>query len=398
MQTKSISCKVSAVLTVSKSYSALSLHSVGVQQKKLLEAQAPTFLLRLLLDVLNALDESSSRAVAGLSQTQSSGDNSLDEAHAVTNPTADLLQELIEILASDMSPELESAHATSADKLHEASRGNTEEDAEEAASTLPLLLSSLRTIYLGPPMWKVIAKLLPFLTYGQASKSRELAANFVTHVDIDALGEMESGDRPVSRASILMDTFVQAAISIPPSGVCNSLRAELGDFVQQLVSFILKDIPQSPPPWSPALWSKGDDFGGMKRDAIEKMWNSYFLRSGLQTAFKMLTGLCNGHEPTQSLIASVGARKSANGDTSFLTACHWIESTSDNSSLAIKTKDLGLLAETLLDELSSGNERVSKKVKTLRKDTRNRKKKIAQETRSKTLVGMSSFGPMSGYT
>jgi len=367
-------------------------------RKKLLEAQAPTFLLRLLLDVLNALDEASSRAAAGLSQAGSSDESSPDETHAVTNPTADLLQELIEILASDLSPELETALASSADKLNEAAPGDTEEDAEEAASTLPLLLSSLRTIYLGPPMRKVIAKLLPFLTYGQASLSRELAANFVTYVNIDALGDMKSGDKPVSRASVLMDTFVQAAISIPPSGVCNSLRAELGDFVEQLVAFILKDIPQNPPPWSPALWSKGDEFGGMKRDAIEKMWRSYFLRSGLQTAFKMLAGLCNGHEPTQSLIANVGARKSAKGDASFLTACHWLESTSNNSSLAIETKDLGLLAETLLDELSSGNERVSKKVKALRKETRNRKKEIAQETRSKTLVSMSSFGPMAGDT
>ena len=359
-------------------------------RKKLLEAQAPTFLLRLLLDVLNSLDEASARAAAGLGQ----GEENIpaDEAHAVTNPTADLLQELIETLASDISPELESALASSAE---------VEEDAEEAASTLPLLLSSLRTIYLGPPMRKVIAKLLPFLTYGQTLLSRELAANFVTHVNIEALGEVEStGNKPTTRASVLMDTFVQAAISIPPSGVCNSLRSELKrcGFVDQLVSFILKDIPQSPPTWSAALWAKGADFGGMKKGAIEKMWRTYFLRSGLQTAFKMLAGLCNGHEETQSAIASVGARKSAKGDVSFLMACHWLESTSDNTSLTIETKGVGILAETLLDELSSDNEKVSKKVKALRKETRNRKKEIAQESRSKTLVSMRSFGPMAGDT
>lgn len=356
-------------------------------RKKLLEAQAPTFLLRLLLDVLNSLDEASARVAAGLGQGEENVP--VDEAHAITNPTADLLQELIETLASDISPELETSLASSAE---------VEEDAEEAASTLPLLLSSLRTIYLGPPMRKVIAKLLPFLTYGQTLLSRELAANFVTHVNIDALGEVESSGKPTTRASVLMDTFVQAAISIPPSGVCNSLRSELKScgFVDQLVSFILKDIPQSPPTWSAALWAKGADFGGMKKDAIEKMWRSYFFRSGLQTAFKMLAGLCNGHEETQSAIANAGARKSAKGDVPFLTACHWMESTSDNSSLAIETKGVGILAETLLDELSSGNEKVAKKVKGLRKETRNRKKEIAQESRSKTLVSMRSFGPMAG--
>jgi hypothetical protein len=55
---------------------------------------------------------------------------------------------------------------------------------------------------------------------------------------------------------------------------------------------------------------------------------------------------------------------------------------------------MGLLAETLLDELGDGNDRVLQKVKTLRKETRDRKKEIANETRSKTLVKMSAFGPL----
>jgi hypothetical protein len=355
-------------------------------RKKLLEAHAPTFLLRLLLDVLNALDEASSRAAAGLEGGPT------DEAHAVTNPTADVLQELIETLASDMSPELETALASSAEK---ASQG--EEDAEEEASTLPLLLSSLRTIYLGPPMRKVIAKLLPFLTYGQASLSRELAANFVNHVKIDELGDLESGDKPATRASVFMDTFVQATISMPPSQVCSSLRTELKNcgYVENVVSFILRDIPLQPPPWSSALWSKGENVGGDKRECLEKAWRSYFLRTGLRTAFQMLSGLCNGHESTQSLVAGIKGRKSAKkGDATFLTACHWLEATSDNSSLRIDTNGMGLLAETLLDELGDGNDRVLKKVKALRKETRDRKKEIANETRSKTLVSMSSFGPL----
>ena len=372
-------------------------------RKKLLEAQAPTILLRLLLDVLNALDEASSRAAAGLSQSDSPDSAPTDEARAVTNPTADVLQELIETLASDMSPELETALSSSAGKLNTASinnslQGGTEEDAEEAASTLPLLLSSLRTIYLGPPMRKVIAKLLPFLTYGQVALSRELATNFVSHVKIDALSDMETVDKPVSRASVLMDTFVQATISIPPSEVCNSLRTELTScgFVKNIVAFILEDVPTQPPPWSSALWLKKDSVTGSKKELLEKAWRSYFLRMGLRTAFQMLAGLCNRHEPTQSLIASLGARKNAKGDASFLTVCHWLEATSDNSSLSIDTNGMGLLAETLLDELGDGNDRVSKKVKELRNETRDRKKEIAEETRSKTLVSMSSFGPIAG--
>lgn len=366
---------------------------VASNRKKLLEAKAPTFLLRLLLDVLNSLDEASSRAAAGLEGGPTG------ETHVVTNPTADVLQELIETLASDISPELETALASSADKFNEGSSGRAsqgEEDAEEEASTLPLLLSSLRTIYLGPPMRKVIAKLLPFLTYGQVSLSRELAANFVSHVKINELGDLESGDKPATRASVLMDTFIQATISIPPSEVCSSLRTELKNcgYVENIVAFILRDFPLQPPPWSFALWSQGDSIGGDKRECLEKAWRSYFLRTGLRTAFRMLSGLCNGHEPTQSLVAGIGGRKNAKGDASFLTACHWLEATSDNSSLSINTNGMGLLAETLLDELGEGNDRVLKKVKALRKETHDRKKEIAGETRNKTLFSMSSFGPM----
>jgi hypothetical protein len=59
--------------------------------KKLVDARAPTILLRLLLDVLNAIDNSSNTDKAESSSDQN--------AQIVSNPTAVMLEELIETLS-----------------------------------------------------------------------------------------------------------------------------------------------------------------------------------------------------------------------------------------------------------------------------------------------------------
>jgi hypothetical protein len=79
-----------------------------------------------------------------------------------------------------------------------------------------------------------------------------------------------------------------------------------------------------------------------------------------------------------------------------LRACHWIEATSDNSSARISMNGLGLVAETLLDELAEDDSPGAPQVKAVRRKTRDRKKEIAMDRRSKALVSMSSFGPLVG--
>jgi hypothetical protein len=246
------------------------------------EARAPTILLRLLLDVLNAIDEPSDRR-------DSSADQS---ATFVNNPTADLIEELIETLASDISTEDET--------------GEDDMERDQGTSTLPLLLSSLRSIYLGPPLRKVIAKLLPFLTYGQVALSKELAEHFVAHVDLDKLTDCLEGEHSTSRGFVIMDTFVQAAINLPPNDVCHTLRSELlkCEFVQGIVYFVLQGFPSGPPPWTAALWPKhaATKKEEAKREQLEADWRKYFQRKGVKTAFDMLCGLAKGHEGTQSLL------------------------------------------------------------------------------------------------
>ena len=343
-------------------------------RKKLVDARAPTILLRLLLNILNTIDEPSDKSTAA--------DQS---ATVVNNPTADLIEELIETLASDISTDDE----TSEDDIEN----------DQGTSTLPLLLSSLRTIYLGPPLRKVISKLLPFLTYGQVSLSRELAEHFVAHVVVDKLADCGEGIQATSHGFIIMDTFVQAAINLPPNDVCHTLRSELlkCEFVQGIVFFVLQGFPSGPPPWTAALWLKhaSTKKEEAKKAQLEADWRKYFQRKGVKTAFDMLRGLAKGHEATQSLIAGVTFGEE-DCERSFLEACHWIESTSDNKMSQIYTNGMGLLAETIIDELKEGNELVSKEVFAIRRRTKDRKKEIAEERRSKALVSLSAHGPLAG--
>jgi len=407
-------------------------------RKKMLKSHAPTILLRLLLDVLNSIDKGSSKKIGTLQQSENlpslstnensdtspnSNNSNKEEATAAptseisqqmpnssnkhlpigNNPTADALQELIETLSSEISVENEK-------KGEETKRVEEDlvSDGENMCeSTLPILLSSLRSTSLSLPLRKVIAKLLPFLTYGQIAQSRALASHFIRHINIDELGancskKTVDGD---DNGIVLMQTFVEAAIHLPPVAICDTLRAELirQGFVINIKTFILREVPSTPPPWSPALFPKVNGLQGdastnkTERQSSEKRWREYYGRRGLQMSFRILIGLCANHFNTQTLIADNDSPESGEeNDVPLLMACHWIESTSDNNSADIDTNGLGILAETLLDALQQNNEPVKDKISSLRKNTRDRKKQIAEERRNKTLVGMGAFSHLTG--
>ena len=348
-------------------------------RKMLLQARAPTVLLSLLLDVLGILEDPLSKE----------GDASS------SNPTAEVLQELIEVLACDIST------ATPTESSVGEATKDYESDAADAAS-MPLLLESIETISLSAPLHNVIAKLLPFLTYGQADLSRQLAQHFARHILVGALAELERDDdnKTRTKSSILMNTFVQTAISLPPNEVCNSLRIQLINcgFIEKIILFIAKDMPKQPPPWSSALWSTGEAVdlpqkkkskASGKRKTLEDAWRVYFSRGGIRTAFKILTGLCKQHAKTQARIAMW---------PEFLHSCHWIEATSDSTSAQVFSKGLGLLAETLVDEMKEDNVEVSKIVAEVRQQTHLRKKELAQERRRKALGKMNTSGPLGNAT
>ena len=318
---------------------------LSVNRRKLLQARAPTVLLSLLLDVLKALEETE-----GGSQDSKS------------NPTADLLQDVITSLACDIS---------------QVGSFFEREEAAQDASSLPLLLHSIETSSLGAPLRNVIAKLLPFLTYGQTKLSQSLAQHFSQHIVLSSLSEKEDQ----TSTNILMNTFVETAISLPANEVCHVLRSALIDcgFVKSLCEFMIEGIPLQPPTWSTALWPKGV-IAARAQDA----WKAYIERDGVRTALKIATSLCKEHD---------GAQMAFCQHKSLVQSCHWLEATSDNSDLNISMNGIGLLAETLLDELVGGSSDLETSVESVRKATRMRKKELAEERRNMTLHKMGSFGP-----
>jgi hypothetical protein len=332
-------------------------------RKLLLQARAPTILLRLLLDVLHALEDDE-------------GNKSSE-----SNPTTKGLQELIEVLASDI---LSSNGDASSDVMEEG-------DVEDDASTLRLLMQAIEASSLSRPLRNVIAKLLPYLTYGKRKLSNELAMEFMRHVPSEFLGSYEREEESEGRrknGSVLMDTFIHTSVSLPGNEICNSLRAELVDcgFVERIAKYILEFAPRKPPSWSPSLWSKGSELTKLNRDILEKQWKEYLCRPGLKTAFEMVVGLSKQHRETQTFLG--GFRS---GNLCFLEVCHWLESTSDNASACISMKGLGLFAETLLDDIVEMETQISHEVRRTRRKTRERKKEIALERRSKTLTDINRF-------
>ena len=342
-------------------------------RKLLLQAQAPTTLLQLLLDVLDALEEDVN--------AESSGSNS----------TAAALQELIEILASDI---LLSDGGTSSDVVEQ-------KESEEDESTLRLLIQAIETSSLSRTLRNVIAKLVPYLTYGKLKLTKELASMFMAHVDSDKIGEYEEGgERNNSETqSVLMDTFIHASISLPANAVCNSLRMELlrCGFIERIGRHILRDCPKEPPSWSPSLWSRDEEMSKQRQLLLEKKWKEHSSRPGLKTSFEILIGLSKEHQATQAFLGELEERQE--GQVTFLQFCHWLEATSDNISASITIKTFGLLAETLLDDITEFGQSSSDEVNTikmLRKQTRNRKKEIAMDRRKKSLMSMNKFGALAG--
>jgi hypothetical protein len=342
-------------------------------RRLLLDARAPTILLRLLLDVLHALEDC--------------GD---DHVASESNQTARGLKDLIEILASDIS-RISSGDSSSND--------SEDDDSEEDATTLRLLMEGIETSSLSRPLRNIIAKLLPYLTYGKPKLTKELAAEFMEHVVVEHFTdhEKEEGNEGSSSVpSVLMDTFIHTSVSLPANTVCNSLRVELVNcgFVKRLLDYFMRDLPSQAPSWSPSLWSKTEQeqLSKGKQTKLETEWRDYSKRLGLKTSLEMVVGLAKEHEFTQLFIGGF----SIGGNLSFLQVCHWLESSTDLPSSGISLKGLGILAETLLDDLVDFGTPVSKKIKSIRKRTRERKKHIAMERRSKALLGMSKFGALAG--
>jgi hypothetical protein len=219
-----------------------------------------------------------------------------------------------------------------------------------------------------------------------------LAQHLTEHIDVNELAKCED-EHSHDDNIVMMMTFVESLKALPANGVCNALRAELihCSLIDRLAQFILRKMPSQPPSWSPALWTKHEmemiTQSGAKKKSLDDAWRLYFNRRGIRTALQVLAGLAKKHNSTQARIAMFGT---------MVQSLHWLESTSDKGILEIETNGIGLLAETLLDEMVEENVEVSHLVDNVRKKTKLRKREIAQDRRRKALGKMSPFGPLAG--
>lgn len=264
----------------------------------MVKARAPTILLRMLLDVLNAIDEtaaagdgSSDDAVHGVAAAAALVSDGNADATAASsrvtataignNPVADALQGLLEVLASDISAEADKVVAKNRpaeekDMFHEiASASNDVDSEDEDESTMPLLLSSLRTTSLSSPLRKVIAKLLTFLTYGQVGQSGELGRT-LSGTSFSTPTMQQGRDRPRTRRR--RPKTMPSSWKLCGSGhvaVCDTLRSEL---IRQEV--VLRDVPSCPPPWSPASFFKRYVEDDGRKAAGKRRWTRRWNESG----------------------------------------------------------------------------------------------------------------------
>jgi hypothetical protein len=180
----------------------------------MLANRAPTILLRILLDILNAMNRSSGTTVKRLAgrkrsstfdfSTSSVNVSPVKRVHHVEgNPTTDSLQEIIEMLASDISSEIsDESKNVKFVNLNDFESCNIQQAAgfgqQDENRTLPLVLKSLHSTDLSPPLRKVIAKLLPFLTYGQISQSKELGKFFFNGKKDRNKGKIRTNEDPLT--------------------------------------------------------------------------------------------------------------------------------------------------------------------------------------------------------
>jgi hypothetical protein len=96
----------------------------------------------------------------------------------------------------------------------------------------------------------IIPTLLPPFN---TSQNLFVASYFNRYVNIDRLGMISGTDASEEQEQqlqfdVLMNTFVETAINLPPVSVCDNLRKELisNGFVERVRCFLLEDAPCQP--------------------------------------------------------------------------------------------------------------------------------------------------------
>ncbi|RWS26760.1 E3 ubiquitin-protein ligase UBR4-like protein, partial [Leptotrombidium deliense] len=195
---------------------------------------------------------------------------------------------------------------------------------------------------------QLVLRIIPLMTNSDVEKNKILLDHFKCHLNFNKFDYEHSHE----------DDFTIDCFCILVNGIENNANANrLKDFIleNKVVADALEYLTIHAPPVKTAILANSDT------------WKEFTQRPALKYVLRILTGLSSGHEPTQLLI-----------NVDSIPIIHGLEQVSSDS-------HVGSLAEILLEVLLK-NPKVAEKIKSVRKQTKEEKKKLAMGVRQKQLA------------
>jgi hypothetical protein len=222
-----------------------------------------------------------------------------------------------------------------------------------------------------PALTKAVGRLLPSLTYGQMAASRVLGDRMLAEVpwaSLEALQELSEAER--LRTNLILESL--AGLAGDASASSMMLREVLlqNGFTRGVVEAVKRELPETGMRRCVMDSSSRAEFV-RRKESVEGHWERYLARPALLQGLRVLGGLAKGHRLTQALMVEEG----------LLALLHDIEEITTSG-------DAGSLAEVLLETVSADDAGVAAAVEDLRRQTRDQKKRLAQQNRDKALQAM----------
>ncbi|XP_062622353.1 E3 ubiquitin-protein ligase UBR4-like, partial [Saccostrea cucullata] len=214
---------------------------------------------------------------------------------------------------------------------------------------LLMLLDRINSLFVrsNPSVLQGMMRLIAFLAFGEEDKMLVLLNHFKPYLDFTKFDLEHSQDETVH-----LDCFCEVACGIESNANGIRLKNMIADhgITKMAVDYILQNSPKVKTllPTDTENW----------KDFIQKPALSYVLR--------LLTGLSQGHPPTQLLIGA-----------ECIPILHKLEQASSD-------QHIGTMAENLLEALRH-NEEVAAKIEDFRQQTKAEKKRLAMAKRKKQL-------------
>ena len=207
-----------------------------------------------------------------------------------------------------------------------------------------------------PMMFKSLAKLLPFLTYGKSSSIDILAKYCKDEVGTDALKRYDSNADDDPEKAQDMSTKLQCVLNafqgIGRDVSSMKIRTELlkHDLARDIIEYMEQRI-----------------------DECQQDWRAVAAKPSTRIVLQVLTGLVRGHPETQALVL----------DSSLLRAAFEMEKMPSSD-----IKDVGDLADQFLVAAEDGNAPIQARMKSMKEDNRKKKLKQAMAKRQKLMRKM----------